>query len=128
MPSLPIERGKPGSSLLAHVAVSKYCDHLPLHRQSVIYQREGVNLTRSTLADWIGRTAFLLTPLAEAIVNHVRAGPVLHADDTPVPVLDPGRKQTKTDQDRPAMGCRERRAALELGRAAGSVLPLYARS
>lgn len=96
MPSLPIERGIPAPGLLAHVAVSKYCDHLPLHRQSVIYAREGVDLDRSTLADWIGRIAFLLEPLAAAIARHVRAGPVLHADDTPVPVLDPGRKKTKT--------------------------------
>lgn len=96
MPSLPIEKGIPGPGLLAHVAVSKYCDHLPLHRQSVIYAREGVELDRSTLADWIGRTAFLLEPLAETIARHVRAGPALHADDTPVPVLDPGRKKTKT--------------------------------
>lgn len=96
MPSLPIERGIPGPGLLAHVAVSKYCDHTPLHRQSVIYAREGVELDRSTLADWIGRTAFLLEPVADAIACHVRAGPVLHADDTPVPVLDPGRKKAKT--------------------------------
>src|SRR5260370_2491494 len=96
MPSLPIERGKPGPGLLAHVAVSKYCDHLPLHRQSVMYARDGVDLDRSTLADWIGRTAFLLEPLAEAIARYVRSVTVLHADDTPVPVLDPGRKKTKT--------------------------------
>lgn len=96
MPSLPIERGVPGPALLAHVAVSKYCDHTPLHRQSVIYAREGVDLDRSTMADWIGRTVFLLEPLAEAIARHARAGAVLHADDTPVPVLDPGRKKTKT--------------------------------
>ena len=96
MPSLPIERGVPGPGLLAHVAVSKYCDHMPLHRQSVVYAREGVELDRSTLADWIGRSVFLLEPLAEAIMRHVRAASVLHADDTPVPVLDPGRKKTKT--------------------------------
>jgi hypothetical protein len=69
---------------------------MPLHRQSVVYAREGVELDRSTLADWIGRSVFLLEPLAEAIMRHVRAGSVLHADDTPVPVLDPGRKKTKT--------------------------------
>ena len=55
MPSLPIERGKPGPGLLAHVLVSKYADHLPLYRQSEIYAREGVDLERSTLADWVGR-------------------------------------------------------------------------
>jgi transposase len=96
MPTLPIERGVPGAGLLAHVLVSKYCDHLPLHRQSAIYAREGVELDRSTLCDWVGRMAFHLSPLAEAIAHHVREGPALHADDTPVPVLDPGRGKTKT--------------------------------
>ena len=95
-PSLPIERGRPGPGLLAHVLVSKYCDHLPLHRQSVIYGREGIDLDRSTMADWVGQIAFLLQLLAEAIARHVRSGPALHADDTPVPVLDPGRGKTKT--------------------------------
>src|ERR1700687_3710342 len=55
MPSLPIERGRPGPGLIAHVLVSKYCDHTPLHRQSVIYAREGVELDRATLADWVGK-------------------------------------------------------------------------
>ena len=90
MPSLPIERGLPGPALLAHVLIAKYCDHLPLHRQSVIYARAGVELERSTLADWVGSAVFLLTALAEAIGRHARAGPAIHADDTPVPVLDPG--------------------------------------
>jgi transposase len=96
MPSLPIERGRPGPALLAHVAVSKYCDHLPLYRQNEIYQRAGVDLDRSTLADWIGQLSFHLAPLAEEIGHHARAGPAIHADDTPVPVLDPGRGKTKT--------------------------------
>jgi transposase len=95
-PSLPIERGRPGPAPLAHVLVAKYCDQLPLHRQSVIYGRGGIELERSTLADWVGRAAFLLEPLAAAITRHVRAGAALHADDTPVPVLDPGRGKTKT--------------------------------
>jgi len=96
MPSLPIERGRPGPALLAHVLVSKYGDHQPLYRQSTIYARAGVQLDRSTLADWVGSSAALLTPLAQAITRHVKAGTTLHADDTPVPVLDPGRKKTKT--------------------------------
>ena len=96
LPWLPIERGLPGPALLAHVLTAKYCDHLPLHRQSVIYAREGVELERSTLAGWVGQMASLLTPLAEAIASHVREGEALHADDTPVPVLDPGRGKTKT--------------------------------
>ena len=96
MPSLPIERGRPGPGLIAHVVVSKFCDHTPLHRQTAIYAREGVELDRATLADWVGQAVFLLTPLAEAIGRHVRAGAVLHADDTTVPVLAPGLGKTRT--------------------------------
>ncbi len=96
MPALPIERGRPGPGLIAHVLVSKCCDHTPLHRQSGIYAREGVELDRSTLADWVGQAVFLLTPLAEAIGRHIRAGAALHADDTTVPVLAPGLGKTKT--------------------------------
>ena len=96
VPPLPIERGRPGPGLLAHVLISKYGDHLPLHRQSVIYARAGVELERSTLADWVGSAVFLLTALAAAIGRHARAGPAVHADDTPVPVLDPGHGKTKT--------------------------------
>jgi transposase len=96
LPSFPIERGRPGPGLLAHVVVGKYADGLPLHRQTEIYQREGVELDRSTMADWVGTTAALLRPLVEAIGHHVRAGPVLHADDTPMKVLAPGHGKTKT--------------------------------
>ncbi len=96
MPTLPIERGRPGPGLIAHVLVAKYCDHMPLHRQAVIYAREDVELDRSTLADWVGAAVFLLAPLAEAIGRHVRAGAALHADDTTVPVLAPGLGKTKT--------------------------------
>jgi transposase len=96
MPSLPIERGIPGPGLLAHVLISKYCDHLPVYRQSMIYARDGVELDRSTMADWVGKMAFLLEPLAECIGGYVRSGGVIHADDTPLPVLDPGCGKTKT--------------------------------
>ncbi|MEO6609719.1 MAG: IS66 family transposase [Aestuariivirga sp.] len=96
MPSLPIERGRPGPGLLAHVLVAKYADHLPLYRQSVIYAREGVELERSTLADWVGGSAALLDPLIEALRKDVLASDVLHGDDTPVPVLAPGLGKTKT--------------------------------
>ena len=81
---VPIERGRPGPGLLAHVLVSKYCDHLPLARQSHIYAREKVDLHRSTLTDWVGRSTALLEPLADHIGKLVRAGPALFADDTPV--------------------------------------------
>ncbi len=108
-PSRPIERGVAGPGLLAHVLVSKYCDHLPLYRQSEIYAREGVELERSTLADWVGGTSQLLAPLVEALRRHVMSATKLHADDTPVPVLAPGNGKTKTGRlwtyvrdDRPA--------------------------
>jgi transposase len=94
--SRPIARGLAGAGLLAHVLVSKYADHLPLYRQSEIYAREGVELERSTLADWVGATSSLLEPLVEALRRYVFAASKLHADDTPVPVLAPGTGKTKT--------------------------------
>ena len=110
-PSRPIDRGIPGPGLLAHVLVSKFADHLPLYRQAGIYARAGVELERSTLADWVGAAARLLDPLVAALGKHVLAGHTLHADDTPVPVLQPGRGTTKTGRlwtyvrdDRPAGG------------------------
>ena len=84
LPSRPIERGRPGPGLLAHVLVSKYADHLPLYRQSGIYERDGIDLDRSTLADWVGKSTALLEPLADAIGRHVLAGQALFADDTPL--------------------------------------------
>jgi transposase len=96
MPSLPIERGRPSAGLLAHVLVSKCCDHVPLYRQSVIYGREGVELDRSLLAGWVGKAAALVDPLVEAIGRHVTAAALLHADDTPAPVLAPGSGKTRT--------------------------------
>jgi len=107
--SRPIERGLAGPGLLAHVLVAKYADHLPLYRQAQIYAREGVELDRSTLADWVGGASRLLDPLVVALGKYVLATEKLHADDTPVPVLDPGRGRTKTGRlwtyvrdDRPA--------------------------
>jgi len=94
-PSRPIERGLAGPGLLAHVLISKYGDHLPLHRQSQIYAREGVELDRSTLADWVGSASSLLDPLVSAISRHVLGADKIHADDTPVPVLCPGRGTTR---------------------------------
>ncbi|MCP5085745.1 MAG: IS66 family transposase [Rhodobacteraceae bacterium] len=96
LPSRPIERGRPGPGLLAHVLVSKYGDHLPLYRLSQIFAREGVDLDRSTMADWVGRSTALLEPLADMIGRIVRQGPALFADDTPLKMLAPGNKKTKT--------------------------------
>jgi transposase len=108
-PSRPIERGVAGPGLLAHVLVSKYADHLPLYRQSEIYARQGVELERSTLADWVGGASRLLKPLVEVLFRYVTTASKLHADDTPVPVLAPGNGKTKTGRlwtyvrdDRPA--------------------------
>jgi transposase len=96
LPSRPIERGRPGPGLLAHVLVSKYGDHTPLYRQSQIYAREGIDLSRATMAEWVGRSTALLEPLAEAIGRHVLEGGAIHADDTPVRMLSPGTGRTKT--------------------------------
>ncbi len=95
-PSRPIARGMAGPGLLAHVLVAKYCDHLPLYRQSGIYAREGVELERSTLSGWVGQCNALLRPLVAALQQYVLSGQKLHADDTPVPVLAPGEGKTKT--------------------------------
>ncbi len=95
-PNRALARSYAGAGLLAHVLTSKYADHLPLYRQSEIYAREGVELSRSTLADWVGGASCLLSPLVSALANYVTSGSKLHADDTPVPVLQPGRGTTKT--------------------------------
>lgn len=100
-PSRPIARGMAGPGLLAHVLVAKYADHLPLYRQSGIYEREGVELDRSTLADWVGGCSRLVEPLVESLRRYVMAAAKLHADDTPVPVLAPGER---TNQGGPALG------------------------
>jgi len=94
LPSRPITRGRPGPGLLAHVLVGKYCDHLPLYRQSEIYARDKVDLHRSTLTDWVGRSTALLEPLSAHIGKLVRAGPALFADDTPVKMQAKGKAQT----------------------------------
>ncbi|MFO7477767.1 MAG: IS66 family transposase [Methyloceanibacter sp.] len=94
--SRAIERGLAGPGLLAHVLVAKFSDHLPLYRQAEIYAREGVELERSTLAGWVGGASRTLEPLVEAVRRHVLAASRIHGDDTPVPVLDPGRGKTKT--------------------------------
>lgn len=96
LPSRPIERGRPGPGLLAHVLVNKYADHLPLYRQSQIFDREGLDLNRSTLADWVGKSSALLEPLADAIGQHVLAGQAIFADYTPVAMQAPGTGKTQT--------------------------------
>ncbi len=94
-PSRPLERSMAGPALLANVLVSKFCDHLPLYRQAEIAARQGVELERSTLAEWVGGASALLHPLVEATRRHVMAAEKLHADDTPFPVLAPGTGKPK---------------------------------
>jgi transposase len=95
-PARLIEGGLPTEALVAHVLVGKYADHLPLYRQSQIYARQGIELDRSTLADWVGRAATELRPLHERLLEHLKGSPKLFMDETRAPVLDPGRKRTKT--------------------------------
>jgi transposase len=95
-PAMPTPRGLATPATLAHVLVSKFCDHLPLYRQSEIYAREGLELDRSTLGDWVGQAAWLLEPVVAAIRRHVFAAQKIHGDDTTVPVLAPGLGRTAT--------------------------------
>jgi len=96
-PERPIAKGLASPGLLAHVLIAKYCDHLPLYRQSQIFARHGVEIDRSTLANWVGGACWWLEPLLQArLAAHVFGSAKLFADDTPIPVLDPGRGRTKT--------------------------------
>jgi len=95
-PPLPIPKSNATPSLLADIALAKYDDHLPAYRQAERFAREGIELPRSTLSDWLGRTAVLLEPLTEAMASHVFEAAKLHADDTPVSVLAPGAGKTRT--------------------------------
>jgi transposase len=95
-PDLPIEKGRPGPGLIANVVVGKYLDGLPLYRQSAILAREGIEIERATLADWVGHVAWWVTPLAELIGAHVLQAPIIHTDDTPIAVLAPGNGKTRT--------------------------------
>ena len=110
-PAMPTPRGRATPATLAHLLVAKYCDHLPLYRQAEIYAREGIELDRSTLCDWVGQAAWLLDPVADMIRAHVFAAEKIHGDDTTVPVLAPGLGRTKTGRlwvyvrdDRPFAG------------------------
>jgi len=95
-PMAPIEKGLPGPGLLAHVAVSKYGDHLPLARQEGMFRRLGVELVRSTMCDWMRRGAELLKPLYVLMKQRTLASKAVQTDDTPVPVFDPQCTRTRT--------------------------------
>src|SRR3954449_12651292 len=95
-PERPVTGGMATEALLAHVLVAKYADHLPLYRQAAIFARQGIDLDRSTLCDWVGRACWWLEPLWRLLRRHVLASTRIFADDTRLPVLDPGRGRTKT--------------------------------
>jgi transposase len=110
-PEQPLTGGMATEALLAQVLVAKYSDHLPLYRQAQIFARHGIDLDRSTLANWAGRACWWLRPLAELLLGTILSSSKIFADDTPVPVLDPGRGRTKTGRlwsytrdDRPWQG------------------------
>jgi transposase len=90
-----IERGQAAPSLLAQVVIGKYGDHLPLYRQQAQYLRAGVELARSTLAEWVGAVGLALEPLVDRLRHRLREQPILHADETPVATLDPGSGKTR---------------------------------
>ena len=92
----PIEKGLPGPGLMAHVAVSKYADHQPLYRQEGIYKRLGVDLSRSTMCDWMAVAAELLEPIVKLMLSRILTSKVVQNDDTTVPVQDHVGKGIKT--------------------------------
>ncbi len=118
MPALPIPRGQAGPGLLAHVLIAKFCDHLPLYRQAEIYARDGVELDRATLADWVGKAAWLVQPLADKIGQRASCGRYARAG---------ARPRQRQDQDWPVLGLLTRRAAPCRQGADGRALPLHAR-
>lgn len=95
-PERPIPGGLPTEALLADIVLAKYGDHMPLYRQAARFAREGIKLDRQTLCDWAGRTAWWFKPVGERLLADILASPVLFADDTTLPVLEPGRGRTKT--------------------------------
>ncbi len=95
-PDLPISKGRPGPGLIAQVIMSKYGDGLPLYRQSEIFARQGFEIDRQVLADWMGHAGWWYAPLAELIGSYVMAAPAIHSDDTPIQVLAPGLGRTRT--------------------------------
>ncbi len=110
-PARPIERGLPTAGLLAQVIAAKYADHCPLYRQEGIHRRSGVELPRAMLASWVAEAASLIDPLVGTLERYVLSASKLHADDTPVPVLAPGKGRTQTGRlwayvrdDRPSSG------------------------
>ena len=94
VPAHVIDKGIPTTGLLAQVLIAKYLDHLPLYRQEAIFARAGLPIPQSTLAQWVGQMGVALQPLVDALKDEMLAHPVLHADETPVAMLDPGAGKT----------------------------------
>src|ERR687897_2298181 len=117
-PERPITGGMATEALLAYVLISKFSDFLPLYRQAGIFARQGIELDRSTLCDWVGRACWWLEPLWRLLRRHVMGSTRVFADDTPLPVLDPGRGRTA------ALGLCDRRPTLWRRDPAGGGLPL----
>jgi transposase len=110
-PERPVDGGLPTEAMVVHVLVSKFCDSLPLYRQSQMLARQGVIIDRSTLSHWVSRACWWLTPLYALVAGTVLSSPKVFADDTTLPVLDPGRGRTRTGRlwcyavdDRPWQG------------------------
>lgn len=95
-PARLIQAGLPTEATIAHVLVCKYADHLPLYRQAQIMSRQGIDVDRSTLADWVGRAAFELRPVFDALIADLKRSSKLFMDETRAPVLDPGARKTRT--------------------------------
>jgi transposase len=95
-PALLLPGGMPTETIVAHVLVSKYADHLPLYRQAQVYSHQGIDLDRSTLAGWIGKAAYELRPVIEALIDDLKRSTKLFMDEPRAPVLDPGKRKTKT--------------------------------
>ena len=95
-PDLPILKGYAGPGLISWIAISKYCDGLPLYRLSGMLAREGIEIERAVMADWMGHLVWWIDPLVELIAQHVMSAGVIHADDTPIKVLAPGHGRTVT--------------------------------
>jgi transposase len=96
LPAQPIDKGIAAPGLIAHVAIGKYLDHLPLYRQESIFTRMGMPIPRSTMAGWFGELEVLMEPLVGRLIEKITAERLLHTDETPVPVLDPGAGKTAT--------------------------------
>ena len=94
-PPQPIDKGLTGPSLLAHVAVSKLGDHLPLYRLERIFARQQVHVARSTMCAWMRCAGELVAPLVDLMIERVRQSRVIHTDDTPAPIQSPGSKQCR---------------------------------